>query len=141
MDEPWESSIVEYGVVNVTGFRIVDPARRYVRDFLKKWTLLDPTNFPGAGRNSISVCAIDKCEESVCMVSFFPFILILSLMMENKDRKKICLMSLMMLTLRTYNVFFTLNLLGIWTDVFVDLTLGVIIYFLYSLFRWQVKIT
>ncbi|CAL8101106.1 unnamed protein product, partial [Orchesella dallaii] len=54
MDEPWESSIVEYGAVNVTGFRIVDPTRRYVRDFLKKWTQLDTTNFPGAGRNSIS---------------------------------------------------------------------------------------
>ena len=55
MDEPWESSIVEYGAVNVTGFRIVNPTRRYVRDFLKKWTLLDPDSFPGAGRNYISV--------------------------------------------------------------------------------------
>jgi len=55
MDEPWESSIKEYGVVNVTGFRIVDPNRRYVRDFLKKWATLKSTDFPGAGRNSISV--------------------------------------------------------------------------------------
>jgi hypothetical protein len=55
MDEPWESSITEYGVVNVTGFRIVDPNRRYVRDFLKKWAMLDSANFPGAGRTSISV--------------------------------------------------------------------------------------
>ena len=58
MDEPWESSIVEYGAVNVTGFRIVNPTRRYVRDFLKKWTLLDPDSFPGAGRNYISVSCL-----------------------------------------------------------------------------------
>ena len=51
MDEPWESFTVEYGAVNVTGFRIVNPTRRYVRDFFKKWTLLDPDSFPGAGRN------------------------------------------------------------------------------------------
>jgi hypothetical protein len=55
MDEPWESSIKEYGVVNVTGFRIVDPTKRYVREFLRKWTALDASNFPGAGKNSISV--------------------------------------------------------------------------------------
>ena len=56
MDEPCESSIiVEYGAVNVTGFRVDNPTRRYVRDFLKKWTLLDPESFPGAGRNYISV--------------------------------------------------------------------------------------
>ena len=55
MDEPWEASIQEYGAVNVTGFRIVNPTRRYVRDFLKKWTTLDADNFPGAGRNYISV--------------------------------------------------------------------------------------
>ena len=55
MDEPWESFTVEYGAVNVTGFRIVNPTRRYVRDFLKKWASLDPDSFPGAGRNYISV--------------------------------------------------------------------------------------
>ena len=55
MDEPWHSFVVEYGAVNVTGFRIVNPSRRYVRDFLKKWSLLDPDSFPGAGRNYICV--------------------------------------------------------------------------------------
>ena len=55
MDEPWEQSIMEYGVVNVTGFRIVDPTKRYVREFLKKWNTLDVKDFPGAGKNSISV--------------------------------------------------------------------------------------
>jgi hypothetical protein len=55
MEEPWESDIVEYGTVNVTGFRMVDPGRRQVRDFLAKWSALDTTNFPAAGKNSISV--------------------------------------------------------------------------------------
>jgi len=55
MDEPWEASIVEYGAVNVTGYRIVDPARKYVRDFLTKWAALDKKQFPGAGQHSISV--------------------------------------------------------------------------------------
>lgn len=55
MDEPWDSAIVEYGAVNVTGFRIVDNGRRVVREFLTKWAALDATNFPGAGKSSISV--------------------------------------------------------------------------------------
>jgi hypothetical protein len=55
MEEPWESSIVEYGAVNVTGFRIVDSGRRHVREFLQKWAKLDKANYPGAGQTYISV--------------------------------------------------------------------------------------
>ena len=55
MDEPWEASVSEYGALNVTGFRIVDPGRKVVRDFLSKWSGLDQVNFPEAGKPSISV--------------------------------------------------------------------------------------
>jgi hypothetical protein len=60
-DEPWESSTVEFGAVNITGFRIIDPTRPTVKEFLKKWSALDPVAYPGAGKNSISVCLYVTC--------------------------------------------------------------------------------
>lgn len=54
-DEPWENSVVEFSAVNVTGFRIVDPGKKVVRDFLAKWAALDTRQFEGAGKRSISV--------------------------------------------------------------------------------------
>jgi hypothetical protein len=55
MDDRWESEVIEYGAINITGFRIVDSSRRYVKDFLEGWRKLDPITSPGAGRESISV--------------------------------------------------------------------------------------
>lgn len=55
MDDRWESEIIEYGAINITGFRIVDSSRRYVRDFLEGWRRLDPATTQGAGKESISV--------------------------------------------------------------------------------------
>jgi hypothetical protein len=55
MDDRWESEVIEYGAINITGFRIVDSSRRYVKDFLEGWRKLDPTTSQGAGRESISV--------------------------------------------------------------------------------------
>lgn len=55
MDDQWESQVIEYGAINITGFRIVDNSRRYVRDFLENWRRLDKVTSPGAGRESISV--------------------------------------------------------------------------------------
>lgn len=55
MDDQWESKVIEYGAINITGFRIVDNSRRYVREFLDNWRRLDKTTSPGAGRDSISV--------------------------------------------------------------------------------------
>lgn len=56
MDDRWESEVIEYGAINITGFRIVDASRRPVKDFLESWRRLDPMTLPGAGRDSISVC-------------------------------------------------------------------------------------
>jgi glutamate receptor, ionotropic, invertebrate len=55
MDERWESEIIEYGAINITGFRILDSNKRYVRDFLDGWRKLDATTSPGAGKEQISV--------------------------------------------------------------------------------------
>lgn len=56
MDDRWESEITEYGAINITGFRIVDTDRRYVREFLDGWKRLDPSTSIGAGKESITVC-------------------------------------------------------------------------------------
>lgn len=56
MDDQWETEVIEYGAINITGFRIVDSNRRYVREFLDGWKRLDPSTSVGAGRDSISVC-------------------------------------------------------------------------------------
>lgn len=55
MDERWESEIIEYGAINITGFRILDTNRRAVREFLEGWRKLDPAAWPGAGKELISV--------------------------------------------------------------------------------------
>lgn len=55
MDDRWEPEITEYGAINITGFRIVDTERRYVREFLDGWKRLDPTTSIGAGKESITV--------------------------------------------------------------------------------------
>ncbi|XP_011559269.3 glutamate receptor 1 [Plutella xylostella] len=34
MDDYWENEVVEYGAVNITGFRIIDHSRKIVRDFM-----------------------------------------------------------------------------------------------------------
>lgn len=55
MDDRWESDTNEFGAINITGFRIVDTNRRYVKDFIEGWRRLDPQTSIGAGRESISV--------------------------------------------------------------------------------------
>lgn len=35
MDDRWESEVVEYGAINITGFRIVDVTRKPVKEFLE----------------------------------------------------------------------------------------------------------
>lgn len=56
LDDAWESEVTEYGAINITGFRIVDTDRRYVREFLDGWKRLDPITSIGAGKESITVC-------------------------------------------------------------------------------------
>lgn len=67
MDERWESEVIEYGAINITGFRLIDISRRPVKDFLENWRRLDTATFPGAGRDSISVCILHHS----CSITFF----------------------------------------------------------------------
>jgi len=66
MDDRWETEVIEYGAINITGFRIVDLSRRYVKDFLEGWRKLDPITSQGAGRDSISVGLLDLCQWQLC---------------------------------------------------------------------------
>lgn len=62
MDDRWETEVIEYGAINITGFRIVDSSRRFVKDFLEGWRKLDPMTYQGAGRDSISVGFLALCQ-------------------------------------------------------------------------------
>ena len=66
MDDRWETEVIEYGAINITGFRIVDSSRRYVKDFLEGWRKLDPITSQGAGRDSISVGLLAFCQWLLC---------------------------------------------------------------------------
>lgn len=64
MDDRWESEVIEYGAINITGFRIVDATRPHVKDFLAGWHRLDPATSQGAGRESISVCICSRISSA-----------------------------------------------------------------------------
>lgn len=57
MDEYLNNRILELGVLNVTGFRMVQPHREEVRDFIRQWQKLDPIKWPGAGTDYLRVNA------------------------------------------------------------------------------------
>lgn len=87
MDDQWESQITEYGAINITGFRIVDTERRYVREFLDGWKRLDPVTSIGAGKESITVCIIHGvlyCLFSICMYCKLFVLLIISHLMASE---------------------------------------------------------
>ncbi|XP_029044649.1 glutamate receptor 1 isoform X1 [Osmia bicornis bicornis] len=71
MDDRWESEVIEYGAINITGFRIVDATRPYVKDFLASWHRLDPANSQGAGRESISAQAALMYDAVFVLVEAF----------------------------------------------------------------------
>lgn len=54
MDDRWETEVIEYGAINITGFRIVDSNRRFVKETLEAWRKVDPSAL-GGGKESISV--------------------------------------------------------------------------------------
>nr|QNL15099.1 ionotropic receptor 2 [Aulacocentrum confusum] len=71
MDDRWESEVIEFGAINITGFRIVDLNRRPVKDFLDSWRRLDPMTLPGAGRDSISAQAALMYDAVAVLVEAF----------------------------------------------------------------------
>ncbi|GFG28171.1 hypothetical protein Cfor_07823, partial [Coptotermes formosanus] len=75
MDDRWETEVIEYGAINITGFRIVDSSRRFVKDFLEGWRKLDPMTYQGAGRDSISAQAALMYDAVFVLVEAFNKIL------------------------------------------------------------------
>ncbi|XP_075228817.1 glutamate receptor IB [Lycorma delicatula] len=71
MDDRWEAEVVEYGAVNITGFRIVDASRRNLKDFLDGWRRLDPAVSHGAGKESISAQAALMYDAVFVLVEAF----------------------------------------------------------------------
>ncbi|KAL0115889.1 hypothetical protein PUN28_011044 [Cardiocondyla obscurior] len=71
MDDRWESEVIEYGAINITGFRIVDATRPHVKDFLAAWHRLDPATSQGAGRESISAQAALMYDAVFVLVEAF----------------------------------------------------------------------
>ncbi|XP_069686217.1 glutamate receptor 1-like isoform X2 [Periplaneta americana] len=75
MDDRWESEVIEYGAINITGFRIVDSSRRYVKDFLEGWRKHDPPASQGTRRDSISAQAALMYDAVFVLVEAFNKIL------------------------------------------------------------------
>lgn len=71
MDDRWESEVIEYGAINITGFRIVDSTRKAVKDFLEGWRKLEPSTAQGAGKDSISAQAALMYDAVFVLVEAF----------------------------------------------------------------------
>lgn len=71
MDDRWESEVIEYGAINITGFRIVDSSRKHVKEFLDGWKRLDPATSQGAGRESVSAQAALMYDAVFVLVEAF----------------------------------------------------------------------
>ncbi|XP_026474738.1 glutamate receptor 1-like [Ctenocephalides felis] len=71
MDDSWESEVIEYGAINITGFRIVDTSRRYVKDFLDARRRMDPQVAQSPGRDSISAQAALMYDAVFVLVEAF----------------------------------------------------------------------
>ncbi|XP_023240140.1 glutamate receptor 1-like isoform X1 [Centruroides sculpturatus] len=54
MDEYWNNEVLEFGALNITGFRILQPSSSEFRHILSTWKFLDPSRWPGAGTKYIS---------------------------------------------------------------------------------------
>ncbi|XP_019882341.1 glutamate receptor 1 isoform X1 [Camponotus floridanus] len=70
MDDRWESEVIEFGAINITGFRIVDVTRPHVKDFLAGWHRQDPA-ISQAGRESISAQAALMYDAVFVLVEAF----------------------------------------------------------------------
>lgn len=58
MDDRWETDVLEYEAMNITGFRIVDTTKRHVREFMEGWkqhVTAAATANPRCNPSSISV--------------------------------------------------------------------------------------
>lgn len=55
MDDYYNNQVLEFGAVNITGFRILQTNSIEFRHFLTAWRSLDSERWPEAGKKQISV--------------------------------------------------------------------------------------
>ena len=55
MDEYWNNQVLEFGAINITGFRVLQTNTHEFRQFAKSWRSLDGQRWPGAGTDYFSV--------------------------------------------------------------------------------------
>lgn len=54
LDDYWDSNVVEYGAINVTGLKLVNTESYYAREFLKKWHSLDRSKYQAIGNQGVT---------------------------------------------------------------------------------------
>lgn len=59
MDNHWPSDVVEFGAINITGFRIVDTNRRALRDFHDSRKRLEPHTAGGGNGASLPAISVN----------------------------------------------------------------------------------
>lgn len=59
MDNHWPSDVVEFGAINITGFRIVDTNRRALRDFHDSRKRLEPHTVGGGNGASLPAISVN----------------------------------------------------------------------------------
>lgn len=59
MDNHWPSDVVEFGAINITGFRIVDTNRRALRDFHDSRKRLEPLTAGGGAGASLPAISVN----------------------------------------------------------------------------------
>ena len=54
LDDYWDSNVIEYGAINITGLRLVKSDSFYAREFLQRWRDLDRAKYQAAG-NQVNI--------------------------------------------------------------------------------------
>ena len=57
LDDYWDSNIVEYGAINITGLRLVQTDTLYAQDFIQHWHQLDRSAYGSIGNQGITATA------------------------------------------------------------------------------------
>ncbi|KAH8314880.1 hypothetical protein KR074_007202, partial [Drosophila pseudoananassae] len=73
MDNHWPTDVVEFGAINITGFRIVDSNRRAVRDFHDSRKRLEPN---GQSQNSVGANGLPAISAQAALMYDAVFVLV-----------------------------------------------------------------
>lgn len=65
MDTDWETNVIEFSAVNITGFRIIDENRSFTKQFLDSWKKHDLASH-NAPKRTITVRGRTKKKKTEC---------------------------------------------------------------------------